>query len=1005
MALEIRHNRAENTHENVQFRRVALSLIKLFEQKSWDGIFIGNPFNENFMGFRADAILLYNYGLLIIDFKDYQGSIKLPEIQSDFENQRWYVENDLDKDRIELKGGSNFINPFRQLKYYRQIFFEVVHNNLFLGKYINPSRTCAVNILSGPIKIVNKIPGIFPFYKIIQEKEFPEFLYDFSSENTYNKDCAKSLRTIFQSDLWEESRIDLLRSKTKPDIIHLNEDVEKQIVTFLQKNSNGLLVLKSMDSDIRDKWMKYILSESVNYNIPQTEVWGYSSRICGKLRNRVHMSFQSCFNAIYGGNPYLESNDDEQAEEESRTQEIREIVPIKTDNEIDDASLIIIHEAHLVSRSLQQSDLLRFGTGRLLEDLINFLDIEKNKRKIIFIGDPYSLTYGRDDDCSLNINTLRDLYNGEIICYDDAPDENNCDGILGMRTNIALSIKQKKYNLLRYQWHDDELIHIDNKEVENHMHLWFKDTVEQEPEHINLVYMNKDAKRINKWVKLNCLKNGEELNKGDLLIINNNVNIPDLTGFGHPTKLNSGMFLLVKEIVDKAEHEQLLKKGDTKPIILKFIKIKVQCISMIQKIETEVWLLDNYLISDDNYLSKDEQIAFRILLNEKVNTYKKDNPFEKTDYYKDLINDNNYIQIESLEYELTEKLSQGDRVKTKLEDVKRKKRKIERDYQKRYRQQIIRIIRMTDPFANAIYARYGWAITVHKAVGSQFSKVILNARWGENNSISNPEYFRWLYSGLTSSSVCYVVNSKEIHPLNKCHFDISETLSEKSMGSKKMLLIYNDYSIPDDYQSIVSLLENNNVIGTVCELSKLLSHEMIFLKTVSKMNDYLTKIHYFKKGDDSTDIVLAIHNKGTKDNNSVSKVQIEKNGNIDRKILDSKIITLFDEFQYKDKSSVLPSDFRGDIYKSWISNAKRDGFNINLVSSHPYQDLFRIKSDSESGEVKMWYTGAGFFTKIEIHISKGSDLDRKIKSWISNIINPTLGETAVITGNNIDFLK
>ena len=128
MALEIRHNRAENTHENVQFRRVALSLIKLFEQKSWDGIFIGNPFNENFMGFRADAILLYNYGLLIIDFKDYQGSIKLPEIQSDFENQRWYVENDLDKDRVELKGGSNFINPFRQLKYYRQIFFEVVHS-------------------------------------------------------------------------------------------------------------------------------------------------------------------------------------------------------------------------------------------------------------------------------------------------------------------------------------------------------------------------------------------------------------------------------------------------------------------------------------------------------------------------------------------------------------------------------------------------------------------------------------------------------------------------------------------------------------------------------------------------------------------------------------------------------------------------------------------------------------------------------------------------------------
>ena len=46
MSLEILHNRAEHTHENEQFRRVAIELRSVFIKKNWEGILIGNPFNE-----------------------------------------------------------------------------------------------------------------------------------------------------------------------------------------------------------------------------------------------------------------------------------------------------------------------------------------------------------------------------------------------------------------------------------------------------------------------------------------------------------------------------------------------------------------------------------------------------------------------------------------------------------------------------------------------------------------------------------------------------------------------------------------------------------------------------------------------------------------------------------------------------------------------------------------------------------------------------------------------
>jgi hypothetical protein len=97
MALAVKHNRANHTHENEQFRRVASALKILFKQKSWTGILIGNPYNEKYSRFRADAILLYDHGIVIIDFKVYGGTLKLPAKKTDFENNQWFTESDDDK--------------------------------------------------------------------------------------------------------------------------------------------------------------------------------------------------------------------------------------------------------------------------------------------------------------------------------------------------------------------------------------------------------------------------------------------------------------------------------------------------------------------------------------------------------------------------------------------------------------------------------------------------------------------------------------------------------------------------------------------------------------------------------------------------------------------------------------------------------------------------------------------------------------------------------------------
>ena len=100
MTLDVRHNRALNTHENEQFRRVANQLTEIFQEYNWSGILIGNPYNESFSRFRADAILFYNYGLIIIVFKDYRGTIKLPPNSDEFFNTKWFNESKKDKVKV-----------------------------------------------------------------------------------------------------------------------------------------------------------------------------------------------------------------------------------------------------------------------------------------------------------------------------------------------------------------------------------------------------------------------------------------------------------------------------------------------------------------------------------------------------------------------------------------------------------------------------------------------------------------------------------------------------------------------------------------------------------------------------------------------------------------------------------------------------------------------------------------------------------------------------------------
>jgi len=984
MSLEVRHNRAEHTHENEQFRRVASNLRALFEQYSWNGLLIGNPFHDDFGRFRADAILLYNHGLIVIDFKDYRGTLILPDREDSFRSLKWYTENVTDKQRIEIKAGARFINPFRQLHAYRGEMFEVVHNNIYLNKVINPNRTLALNIFSGPIQIENSVPKSIPYYKIVQEEDLPTLLYDYSSDNKFSDDSANAFNSIFPADEWQEHIVVTVEEKKTPRILEVAGDVQEELDAFLKQDPGGVLLLESMDTDTRDEWMRYILSEAVEFGVPQTETWCHSSRIARKIGGRSGVNIQSLYSAIYGGSGPTDEdrNDDKSTGEGINEEQFQEIVSVRSNTNIDESAVVVLHEAHLVTRSLHQSEILKFGTGRLLEDLLTFLQLDTTKRKLICIGDPYSLSYGNSDESALSSATLGELISATVKRFRSPPSLDSKLGKSLLRSTVASQIEMKSFNRLYYPWESGDLVNVDKNETASILSEWFGSPCDVEPQKAVLVYSSKreGAQKINGWIKRHCLKNGDKLAKGDLIVINNNINIPDPTGFGQPTKLTNGMYLLVEEVGQVTPVHEKIKVSKTEKIItLNFVRLSVRCLSLHGGHSAKVWLLDNDFSSEDG-LSKEEQVAFRVFINKRVAIEVENNPFEGS-IHRELMEQSDAFQetVKNIDV-LRERLSEGERVKTKLDDAVRRLRIIDRGFRKRYRQSRFARVAQTDPFVNAVLGSYGWALTVHKAVGSSFSHVLLNANQGDSRGVNNLGYYRWLYSGLTAASgVAHVVNPVFIHPLQNCVF---EDVAVAGVKNSKRRLTFPDY-VPDEaYRDVLPGELRSSVVGTICEFSKLIEGEGFLLGAVYSHGDYLTKVNYGFQDQPGSQLLVAIDNKGEKADWAVTSIRIERANGIDKGQIAKAIERFFSGTAAQRWN--LPDDFRREIYQGWKDTLEKDGASLSLAeSSHDWQDILEASDTNSSARFRVWYNGKGFINKISVFQKSGDTIIEKLSNLVT----------------------
>ena len=961
--LEVRRGIAAKNYENSFFREFAKNLSQMFNKYRIDGLLIGNSECSVENRLQIDALLVTQNAVCIIDFKNFEGEICLPKT-CDFLYGRW-----TNKEGKIIKGGS-FINPYYQLKKQRERFYRVfnsnIESNLPSGNYFTPAHTVRVVCFQKEIQLNGRIPSKDEVnFKIIHLGNYLEKIKDIIDVNdrevNLKKDCYPNFLDVFEADVFdlEETYGKVFDYNSESSELNFNELREDQksalgeFDSFLKNDDERVFVLQGTSNSGKTHLIPFLRDLSFKNEILQVEILAPSSRIAKNLVRNIE-GIGSLYQYIYGGNKTSEHEDDEaNIEQEEKEHEEIDKVPLKKSYDEENA-LFIIDESQLISDSYYQSMDLKFGSGYLLKDFIEFLNIDETKRKIVFIGDGYQISLGKSNENPLFPSYLTKKYNLQVRSFelDDNP-ENNI--ILENALSCIIGLRQNLFNKLAFDF-SKNFYSVEKNQVKSIITQYFNNSQDFK----FLTYTNEEAQKVNLWIKKNIRKNGEDLSNNDLLILNNTISAGS-DPFSKPQKVYNGQFFITQSYGDPYLEEIKLKGSKTVKLFFREITLKL----LKEEASVKLLSLENYRNNPKAELSKDEIIAIKILLNRELKRLQLEDPFEKSSLYQNLVKSDEYKSIEDELHEFKKRFDSGEKVKTKLESAKRQRRVLTNKAKREYRIALEKKL-MKDPSSqyykikNSALLKFGWAITVYKAMSYKWDNVLFNVDCGNNRGIANASYFKWLYTGITrAKKQIHLLNYKEITPTLK--IDFRDAATDTSKKKDYYAIIDKEKELTDSDVEILNRIHMNESENRVLivELYKIVESKLhssnLYIKTIEHPN--YQQVYTFADGSNDVKIRFYYDRKLCVKSPSIQSGQNEELNKLAMDLL-TKNHTLND-------FSIIKDAWRRYFYEFINTQLCLKGLYVQSIVQNRYKDFVSISSDNEDSlRFEVNYNGDGFFTSV-----------------------------------------
>lgn len=359
-------------------------------------------------------------------------------------------------------------------------------------------------------------------------------------------------------------------------------------------------------------------------------------------------------------------------------------------------TIYIVDESSMISNNYNQSEMIRFGSGHLLKDLMEY--VNPLRRKIIFIGDPVQLPpVNSNSSPALDQNLLARDFKLDVGVFEltEVLRQFQTSSILTNATKIRKSITSGIYNKLLLESEQGDVEKIELEKTNS----YFKYDVEGQldEQQIIITRSNATALNYNQIIRQKYFPGTSEIQKNERLIIVHN-------NYRQGIELLNGSFVKVLEVDNNVEKRSVSigkENGMEKRIDLSFRKITIAVVDDKENIQNCTLLIfEDLLYNKERDLTNDQLKAL---------------------YIDFAIRNKNIIPG------------------TKL-----------------YRQALI-----SDPYYNCIRAKFGYAITCHKAQGGEwFAPIVVCST---NTGLLNESNFRWLYTAITrATDKLYLVNAPSI---------------------------------------------------------------------------------------------------------------------------------------------------------------------------------------------------------------------------------------------------
>lgn len=535
----------------------------------------------------------------------------------------------------------------------------------------------------------------------------------------------------------------------------------------------------------------------------------------------------------------------------------------------------IVDEASMFPSKKHEQELVKFGTGQLLADWVSRTEIGRktNSRKAIFVGDPAQLPPVNEP-------------------YSPAQDAAYLERTFGLKctafTLIEVVRQAKDSNIIRQANHIRACIEkqdwnlqlepgqdvVEEPQGASLQDLWqLKRGTPPPPDRIVITHSNMDAQDYNREVRSACFEQLDVLHPGETLLVMSNV-------YSTRGSFMNGELVRVVAVADGLVHRKITLKNAVGSVVnerqVDLVFKKVELLKDGETQAQEQFVFWPYLMNSKKSLTLDEQRALYI-------DFKIRHP---------------HLKPSSVPF--------GDAL-------------------------------MSDPFFNCIRAKFGYAMTCHKAQGGEWPHVYLNIKQ-KYLGRENENFFRWVYTAMTRAS-------KSLHLL-ELPKEEAVLVPQNGAIQVKRPAVFNDWALPlaPASRELVAAAVLNALEGHCPKL-----HRPVF-------HNYLVRIPL-------TPHLVEVHYNG--------KFQISKVRCADEQVMALLAPLVKKPLQFDDGSGsfdasgvVLPASASIPLNRAVFIDALKErlegtGVEVELERKLEYRDDYRFRSGNREAVIGFHFKGTG----------------------------------------------